>query len=164
MTWRSRPFQLLSPTNELLSFDHDIDLHIGSLCDIGLDDTPLRTPFHPSSPQPSESPLPIDLSAFPVFDAKIGPAESNTRLLRPRLHRESTLDLSLESSMDNTSEVLLSPSIPRRKVASSLRRFSACRPLKIVKKSGLSSIPEGCSQQALCTPRSVESPLPVFAV
>lgn len=156
---------LLSPATELLSLGDCSDFHIGSLRDIGVDGTPLRTPFHPSFPPLSESPLLSDLSAFPLFDAKIGPtANCSThvaRPLRPKLHRESTmslLDLSLESSTEDISEILLSPSIPKRKI-SNLRRFNACLSLKMVKKSALSSIPEGPSQQVPCSPRSVESPL-----
>ncbi|KAF8826900.1 hypothetical protein HHX47_DHR5001117 [Lentinula edodes] len=135
-----------SPTMKALLSNQDIDLHIGSTCSLSeaFDTPPLRTPFHPSSPSSPNAPVRIDWSAFPVFDATVGPtisdSSSNRPLFcksRPMLPRGGLFD----SSADESTE--LSPCIPSRK-AVRLRRSSTYRPLNMVKSPShkLSSIQE----------------------
>ncbi|KAJ3849210.1 hypothetical protein EV368DRAFT_85769 [Lentinula lateritia] len=132
-----------SPTVEALLSNQDSDLHVGSTCFLSeaFDTPPLRTPFHPNSPSSPNAPVRIDWSAFPVFDATVGPTicdtSSNRPLLcksRPMLARGGLFDSSAASSLrspaDEVSE--LSPCIPSRK-AVRLRRSSTYRPLNMVK-------------------------------
>ncbi|KAJ3859198.1 hypothetical protein EV359DRAFT_86689 [Lentinula novae-zelandiae] len=143
-----------SPTVKALLPNQDSDLHIGSTCSLSeaFDTPPPRTPFRPSSPSSPNAPVRIDWSAFPVFDATVGPTigdtSSNCPLFckpRPMLPRGGLFDLSAacppRSPADESPE--LSPCIPSRKSVR-LRRSSTYRPLNMVKSPShrLSSIQE----------------------
>ncbi|KAJ4478291.1 hypothetical protein J3R30DRAFT_3480364 [Lentinula aciculospora] len=137
---------LISPTIEVLN--QDVDLHVGSARTHNeVINTPsLRTPFNPSSPSSPDIPLHVDLSAFPIFDAKIGPridSASFDRPLycesRPTLRRRNSLH---PSAADKCPELFTS--IPNSKAVTP-RCSTPCRPLKSVKKNTsyrLSSIQE----------------------
>ncbi|KAF9076819.1 hypothetical protein BDP27DRAFT_1413966 [Rhodocollybia butyracea] len=142
-----------SPFADDLAF---CDLHIGSICDIDLNNTPLlRTPLRPGSPLVL-SPDNIDLSAFPMFDAEIGPTANSSVSLHPLFSRAKLRDRENMISptalpADDMYDILLSP-IAKRKT-SNVSRTSTCRPPKIVKKNeGLTSIPEASSQLEPCSP------------
>ncbi|KIK67959.1 hypothetical protein GYMLUDRAFT_81456 [Collybiopsis luxurians FD-317 M1] len=120
---------LSSPNTERLLYSDFSDLHISPLCGAKGEGTPLRTPFHPISLSlSSESPLMIDLAAFPMFNAKIGPTAdrttSSTRpLLRPDLRSVNT------ASAANSRSV-----IPQRKIFKD-RRSSVYHPPNMMERN-----------------------------